>query len=1316
SAMLAQGPHAIHFNSRTGLPSSMVYRGTMDQNGFIWFCSPMGTTRFDGRNFRHFSTDDGLPDNEILQQYVDSKNRVWMAAFSGEVAYYQEGKIHSAANDPVLEQLNTQSFAYCFLEDKKGRLWIGTYADGLAMIDYGTKNEPAKVVHFPLADTTQASKITFLAEFGDSILVLGTNLGPIDGYPVRFSSCERGAPFYLQTLPNGNLPYINTNEQYHVIPQDNIGQLECDDLPRHRDWLDILLDQRGDLWLAKSREGLYLYPKTSDPSERISISLLENKMVTSVMEDFQGGIWASTLDDGIFHLPNWRATTFNHENTPQFPDLEEQRVFANHEGTIYFSDGHGKVFSIRDNQVSQIAQRPDDFFTYPRLLLIHEGWLWVGTEQGLHGYRVEPEARSPRMAPDLKLIVKGRAMRFFREGNDYLFINLPSIKCGQVRANGKLVFGTSLGLYELDLFEGGEAPLKLIGPGWLSTMYEDEKGGIWYGTRTGIFHHDGTAARPVDGLNEKIPSQLNHVTGRGDNLLVFSSHGNGLFIVEDQQVRQIGTVQGLASSICNQALISEEGDIWVATNKGLNRIHFTGPDREQYEISVMTEYDGLGENDIKSIAIRGENVIACTNHGFTILPKAAADNRKAPPRISLESVYLSGERQELRTVYELPWSGQEISLNFAGLDYQNPAGLRYAYRWVERDTAWTMTEFPGLQIEGLPYGENTLAIRVRTTDGRESTGELRLKFTVRFPVWRQAWFIPLLVLVLGGLAYLFFRFRTYQLQRTQAELSRQVRARTRELELANEEILKQKEKAEAADKAKSEFLATMSHEIRTPLNGVIGLTDLVLQTELDEPQAKLAENIRLSGRMLLSLINDILDFSKIEAGQLEIASAPFDLPDTLAQIVRLQHPIAREKGLDLHFAGSERLPRAVLGDEVRLRQILVNLLGNAIKFTERGSVELRAEWQPGAEAGSGTLRCTVTDTGIGISAEKQEYLFQRFHQVDASITRRYGGSGLGLAICSHLCQLMGGEISVASQVGRGSAFTFALPLAVIPESELPAQNPAFDRSGAFLRSDLSILVVDDNQVNLLVASGMLAQLGLACATVENGRAAVEAVATGAYDLVLMDVQMPEMDGTEATRRIRELAHLYPQPVIVAMTANAFAEQQREYLESGMDDFLSKPFTLDQFRTVIARNFRGQVAGEEDVPEASEGEVAQNAGVETVGYDLSGLLEIGGGDEAFLALVLDKTVESLAQCGQQMEVARAGEDWKTLSALAHKLKSTTLNLGARCLSGQLGQLEQLARGAGETAEINELARECSTEIARLLPQLKAEREARRSKLL
>jgi signal transduction histidine kinase/DNA-binding NarL/FixJ family response regulator len=480
-------------------------------------------------------------------------------------------------------------------------------------------------------------------------------------------------------------------------------------------------------------------------------------------------------------------------------------------------------------------------------------------------------------------------------------------------------------------------------------------------------------------------------------------------------------------------------------------------------------------------------------------------------------------------------------------------------------------------------------------------------------------------------------------------------------------------RADAAARAKSEFLAIMSHEIRTPMNGVLGMAHLLLDTPLSTSQRRQVETLRDSGQALLTILNDILDFSKMEAGRLELVVEDFDLGRVVGSVTALMSPRAGEKGLRLRTSVAADVPLALRGDAGRLRQVLLNLVGNAIKFTERGevSLEVSSHVAPGERV---PLRIVVRDTGIGIPPEAQARLFQEFTQVDASATRRHGGTGLGLAICRRILRAMDGDIAVESRPGAGAAFTMEVAL----ERALSPLPPETD-AGAPGVPPLRILLAEDNPVNREVGLGLLQRHGHQVTVVTNGTEAVEAARAGVFDVILMDVHMPVMDGTEASRRIRGLPGPAARVPIVALSASVLRDEVEVCFEAGMDEFLGKPIDPAALTRVLARLGVAPTAAPTDATPAPA---------------VTPLL-----DETYLRALVDALgtaqVHALADAlpeeiaPQLRHLTPPAPDVTALPAAAHTLKGVAANLGLSALAGLAGAVEEAAR-AGDVATVRKLA--------------------------
>ncbi len=545
------------------------------------------------------------------------------------------------------------------------------------------------------------------------------------------------------------------------------------------------------------------------------------------------------------------------------------------------------------------------------------------------------------------------------------------------------------------------------------------------------------------------------------------------------------------------------------------------------------------------------------------------------------------------------------------------------------------------------------------------------------------------------------------------------------LEKSNRELTKAMDKAHSATIAKSEFLANMSHEIRTPMNGIMNLSELALETDLSEKQADYMKKILFSAKNLLEIINDILDFSKIEAGMLNIEKIYFDLPDLFDKLMLMFTEHCLQKNIKLHFSIPSDLPKNVIGDPMRLYQVLSNLIGNAIKFTEFGEIIIRATVLQQKKERA-VIQFSVSDTGIGIAEEKIALLFESFTQADSSTARKYGGTGLGLTICKRLVALMGGKLAVESEIGSGSVFSFSLNFALIGQEKQNDGSGGTSETAAAMASIryAYILLVEDNVINQQVAQEILAKANLHVETVNNGKEAVEAVASRNFDAVLMDIQMPVMDGYEATVKIRQELKKMDLPIL-AMTAHAVSEERDKCFRLGMNDHIAKPInrnnlfiTLSKWigekpnsgRRISAADTDGQNRKRTNKHSSLHLREllteAANDGA-PVGLDFNeGLQRVEGNEQLYIKLLRSFCREQ-QNAGMKIEAILREKNNKEAKYFSHSLKGVAGNIGMPSLQKLSGEVEEKS-GAGDfealRVSLNRLADELSMVVGYLTPRI------------
>jgi signal transduction histidine kinase/ActR/RegA family two-component response regulator len=596
--------------------------------------------------------------------------------------------------------------------------------------------------------------------------------------------------------------------------------------------------------------------------------------------------------------------------------------------------------------------------------------------------------------------------------------------------------------------------------------------------------------------------------------------------------------------------------MWAGTRKGLVRIApANGRENPSLAPLRLMHSDGLKNLNFGmtlgqgSALLESGKLLFASMGGLVVVDPSRIRRPHYAPDVAIEEVSAGESGESPGIDGTLPAGTRRVQIRFDAFAISTNSLLQVDYLLEGVDEKWQAAEQRrNVQYTNLRPGPYRFHLRAAWPDGSQANEKV-VQWEIKPLLYERPWFPwSLAGMISAAVGALLWQSRQQRIRR-ERELEQRVEERTQELSVAKKE-------ADRAAQVKAEFLATMSHELRTPMNGVLGLAELLHGTNLTAEQMDLVSTLRGSGESLLALVNDILDLSRLESGRLELERIPVHIPALLAETLKLIQPLAAKKGLPVHLTSSGEVIEWMEGDPTRIRQILLNLLGNAIKFTPQGSVTIETLWSPGE------LRINVRDTGIGIPEDKISDLFENFVQVDSSTNRLYGGSGLGLAISRKLVEAMQGTIHCQSRLGEGSCFSVRIPARASSGPQVSGKNLQ-----EFQLAGLEVLVAEDNPTNQRVIVGLLTKLGIKSRLVSNGLEALEVLQRERFDLILMDCQMPIMDGYEATPKIKALLGKTAPPII-ALTAHALASDRARCLEAGMTGYLSKPVSLERLRQAL----------------------------------------------------------------------------------------------------------------------------------------------------
>ncbi len=1183
--MKTDNPSSFIFYSRVeGLPQDDISSIAMDSRGNLWIGTyGAGVIRFDGRYFAQFTVEHGLPDNFVLNLAVSQKGEILIGTRLGGVVIFDgtDFKIYDE-KDVFSSRIET------IFQDSEGNIWLGTYRNGVVKYDGETFSVydqstglAGNTVYSIVQDTagnmwfgTRGDGISHFV--GESFFNYSSRNGLPNDNILSMAFDEKGL-LWIGTDGGGLVSF--DGKTFEIYNTEN-GFMD-------NDITSIFYASDKKLWIGTRRSGLVNYEQGRFTHFRERDGLISS-FVTKINEDLSGKLWFGTYGGGI---GSWYGNIFRHYSAEEgLPESFIRAIETDLNGKTWFGTNSTGILTFNEDRILNysVAQGMADH-RVRSITADSNGDLWIGLLYGGFSIFDGEYFMSP---PPTHLLSEIGVLSVLEQKNGTIW--MASYGDGLFRIRDDIVTRYT---------ENNGLP-----DDYLRKVIEDPDGNIWVATReNGVAMFNGDQFTHFSTLEGLPVNYIFDILFDSNGALWIGTDGGGLVRYKDGSMMHFAEQHGLGSNFVYSIAEDHQGKLWFGTRWGLSSligsseavkkeltseqvsnahsagVFFGNHTRNQGFMGIGVNSramhqgkDGLmwiGANDILT-AFHPGNVTADTARPYIYLLWVGLFNENVPwvDLISNQDTLYTLASGAVISDFSLngitPWYGTPeglklayrnnyIVFSFSAITKDIGSDVRYQHMLVGMDENWSpLTRSTEVHYGNLRPGSYQFKLRAMNKAGVFSD-ELTFEFRIKYPYWATWWAIGIYFITIVAVVII-----AYHLKKKKA----------RSEKLRKEEELRLQQQVEIAERSaefKQNFLANMSHEIRTPLTGILGMADLLLKTPLNETQEDYMKTLIHSGENLRETINLVLDYSKIEAGKVKLNKEVFSVHDLFDKAEKLFLSICR-KNILLKKHIKELVPPYLESDYQRVFQILNNLITNAVKFTEEGTISLIASLESsGTDNKEHLIKIAVKDTGMGIKQSAQKGLFRPFYQVEQSYNRSFEGTGLGLAICKELATILGGEIGVESIKGEGSTFWFTFK---VREAERPLQKekkPEKTEADTDVRS-LMILLVEDKRINQKVITLVLKSMGHQVVIADNGQKALELYRPNYFDLILMDIQMPVMDGIAATQALKKC---YPEsPPIVGLSANAFEGDREKYMQMGMDEYLTKPVKESDFQRVIAKFF------------------------------------------------------------------------------------------------------------------------------------------------